>query len=114
VNTDGGAGNTESSDRMILDRSMDELRLSEELFTRVLASSHAASRDATTATTTPSAESTPPRTPRCTWEKTRLPTRRPKTPNRVATPNNVIRATAVRAPWEWAHCTVAEANRAPR
>ena len=76
-NTDGGAGSTLSSDRMILDRSMEELRASEELLTRVLARSQAASREATTATTTPRAESTVPRVPRWTRLKARLPMIRP-------------------------------------
>ena len=59
------------------DWSMDRLRLSEELLTRVLASSQATSSEATTATTTPRAESTGPSIPRCTRLKARLPTIRP-------------------------------------
>jgi hypothetical protein len=49
---------------MIFDRSMEALRLSESLLTSVLARSHAARREATTATTTPRTESTVPRVPR--------------------------------------------------
>ena len=65
-NTDGGAGSTASRERMIRDRSIEALRLSEELLTSVLANSQTASSEATTATPTPSAESTDPRSPRCT------------------------------------------------
>ena len=75
--TDGGAGSTLSSDLMIVDRSMAVLRLSDELLTRVLASSHATRREATTATTTPRAESIGPSIPRWIRAKARLPTIRP-------------------------------------
>ena len=87
-NTEGGAGSTLSRDLMILDRSIAVLRLSDELLTKVLASSQATSSEATTATTTPSAESTGPSTPRWIREKARLPTTRPVRPQRAATPEH--------------------------
>ena len=99
---------------MILDRLMALLRLSEELLTRVLATNQATSSEATTATTTPRAESTGPNRLRCTREKARLPTTRPMTPQHAATPNMLARATAVRSGWVWTQCTVTEASRAPR
>ena len=77
------------------------LRLSDELLIRVLASSQATRREAITATTTPSAESTGPSIPRWTREKARLPTIRPVRPQMAAMPSMVTRATVVRAGWEW-------------
>ena len=62
--TDGGAGRTLSSDRMMRDWTMAALRLIEEVLIRVLASSHTVSSEATTATTTPRIESTEPSSPR--------------------------------------------------
>ncbi len=98
-NTDGGAGSTSSRERMMRDSLMEELRWSEEL-TSVLANSQITSSEATTATPTPSAESTVPSLPRCTRTKTRLPTIRPATAPMVAAPSMVTRATLPRAGWD--------------
>ncbi len=84
---------------MILDWSIEAFSLSDELLTKVLARSHATSSEATTATTTPRAESTIPMIPRCIRLKVRLPTMRPAVPQTAATPRRVTSATTEREDW---------------
>ncbi len=113
-NTDGGAGSTESSDRMMLDWSIEAFNLSEELLTKVLASSHATSSDAVMATATPRVESITPTNPRWTRRNAMFPTMRPTVPHRAATPSRLASATTVRDDSPWTNRTVTDASRAPR
>ncbi len=110
---EGGGGRTASSERMIRDRETAAFNCVSGVLTRMLATSQAASSEATTETMTPRAESNPPSMLRWTRRNSNEPTKRARPLSATAIPSMVAKATTVRAVDVWKPRTVTEASRAP-